>query len=339
MIRKQTQQFIQHVKFSFTYLRKTLLSLIKLRALMLNMAQSQAKYNCTYCSRAFKTSHHLTLHQTSLACNKSNVKVDEVPNDDSSSTEKTTREMLNSINKFMENSDATDRYLDKMIEESEKELANMEKPSKAIKDFDLSVPEFSAKRIHKVPLNVQQPKLIAPKPPQSLTRTIITRNPNGLSSLVKFQPIQCIYCGKPTKERISLAKHMISQHWGMVRDAQGGGRRDNSSYYANIEDSRVIKPTSKAIFKPQKPSADKSSKNPKWLSKLIGTKIKTVQQEMPFEKLLDLPKNDSEACDVCDDDFNWPDEDHQCAKTVKKQNPQTVEGINSLNLNKEIPVF
>jgi len=318
-----------------------------------NMAQSQTRFDCTYCSRAFRTKGHLALHQTSLACNKSNFKENEIPKEDTSSTEQTTREMLDSINKFMKKSETTSKDFDKMMEESKKELENFDTTSKAIKDFDLSVPILNSKDTYKVPAIVQQSQFKAPKPPPSLppslpkSRTIISRHPGernsfGLSN--KFQPLQCIYCGKHTKERISLAKHMISEHWNFVREKQGGGRRDNSYYYANIEDNRVLKPTSKSIFnapRPNLPTHTKSSsslyiktKNPKWLRNL-----KTAEETIPFEKLLDLPKDDSEACDVCDDDFNWPDVDHQCAKTLKKQNLQSVGGIDSLNAIKEIPAF
>jgi len=69
---------------------------------------------------------------------------------------------------------------------------------------------------------------------------------------VKVSRLACYYCGQVQTERISLAKHLVGQHWGQVRDRQGGGRRDNYSYYANIEDSRVIKSrpaTVKQVFR------------------------------------------------------------------------------------------
>ena len=33
----------------------------------------------------------------------------------------------------------------------------------------------------------------------------------------------------------------------------------------------------------------------------------------------DLTKPDPDACEVCDDDFNWPDENHECKKTRKNK--------------------
>ena len=52
----------------------------------------------------------------------------------------------------------------------------------------------------------------------------------------------CYYCGLDVKDRISLALHLVGEHWTEVRERQGGGRMDNSKYYAAIEDSRIIKP-------------------------------------------------------------------------------------------------
>ena len=58
----------------------------------------------------------------------------------------------------------------------------------------------------------------------------------------KVPRLSCYYCGLATTDRVSLTKHLVGQHWALVRERQGGGRRDNSLYYSTIQDSRIIKP-------------------------------------------------------------------------------------------------
>ena len=58
----------------------------------------------------------------------------------------------------------------------------------------------------------------------------------------KVPRLSCYYCGLATPDRVSLTKHLVGQHWGLVRERQGGGRKDNSLYYSTIQDNRIIKP-------------------------------------------------------------------------------------------------
>jgi len=252
-----------------------------------------------------------------------------------------------------------------------------------------------------------------------------------------FNPKPCHYCVEECYDRIELAKHMISDHWGEVYEAHGGGRKPNSTYY-QIEDSRVLRP------KPPPMSARTSfhmkglagadavnrayqatsalQPNPAWLQKLtinkqlarnnlnesqnqigmksqlgnqnqismksqigiqnhVGNRIGMQNQtafrngfamknqfnrqkqmsnqqlanftnyinrkQVPLKKVnkgphnpvwfgntpkrnilpkpspgevLDLTTDDDEVrCEVCEDDFNWPDENHECPLKRKKK--------------------
>jgi len=217
-----------------------------------------------------------------------------------------------------------------------------------------------------------------PNPPA----TIAVKN-SQVQGIVKFRALQCVYCGKQNSDKITLAKHMIADHWAQVRERQGGGRRNNDAYYANIEDSRVIKPTFKAPVlapkppgsnlrplapKPIAPAAAMNSSylnsNPKWLNKLgsNGNKVNKISRNihnpswygkapnrkivpkistLPFGMTFDLTKDDPDACDVCDDDFNWPDENHECKRTLKKQqkvlNSSTSPIPDTKKILKELP--
>ena len=235
------------------------------------------------------------------------------------------------------------------------------------------------------PLQVKAKPEIKPNKPTSVFKapnppaTIAVKN-SQVMGILKTKALQCYYCNKQTSERITLARHMIADHWDLVRDRQGGGRRNNDAYYANIEDSRVIKPTFKAPLiapkqpvsnlrplapKPIAPAAAMNSSylnsNPKWLNKLVGNngkvnkvsrnihnpawygkapnrKIAPKASTLPFGATFDLTKDDPDACDVCDDDFNWPDENHQCKRTLKKELSKSSRSPEMKNILKEIPM-
>ena len=55
-----------------------------------------------------------------------------------------------------------------------------------------------------------------------------------------------------------------------------------------------------------------------------------LKSKIPFEATFDLTKDDPDACSVCDDDFNWPDENHECKRTRQKDPNK----LNSVNRNK-----
>ena len=222
----------------------------------------------------------------------------------------------------------------------------------------------------------------------------------------RLNPLECYYCGHLSSNRIAVAKHMISGHWDEVRERQGGGRRDNSNYYNNIEDSRVIRPEpGSKFFKAQKTTQVMNNvknslvnnslylnQNPKWMGKLgagmsasnINQKKRSVhnpswygtqpnrklapkpivpmpmpgvrapvtgksllkkkfealselrkkKQAIPFEATFDLTKDDPNACSICDDDFNWPDEKHECKRTQGQKPADPNIELNSSNRNK-----
>ena len=65
----------------------------------------------------------------------------------------------------------------------------------------------------------------------------------------KLGRLDCYYCHLAATDRISLTKHLVGQHWDLVRDRQGGGRKDNRLYYSSIQDDRVLQPGGNKLFR------------------------------------------------------------------------------------------
>ena len=364
---------------------------------------NNAGLNCNKCSTVFsnfkhlaqhsKVSHNIQLKEESeitkdpLADQDESIKKVEGEPINLDETEKDTKKMLNDINTFMKTQDSLLIDLDEKVAESQKEVLNVMNStmeSIEIMDSDEEEPTKKPEPIQpQVPLpRNQMTSFKAPKPPPLRPTPIPTSRFSRAGHLMtgSFKPLQCIYCGKHHPEKISLARHMIGEHWETVRNRQGGGRRDNSAYYASIEDSRVIKPDPKAVkpsnLVPKAPGYSAKAQqhmknlaaaqaanakfnmnqNPKWFNKLGGKggnknvhnpswyggvpnrKLlpKQMMPEIPPNMSFDLT-NDPDACEVCDDDFNWPDASHVCKRTLKKQS-QSVGAVTNKKVLQEIPV-
>ena len=276
-------------------------------------------------------------------------------------TEKETKELLKGYKDFMKNNDEMFVDLDAKVQESEKKVLEKSSLSSIVisdDDDDDCIPRMPSLPPGK--RNLPQAEYFkVPKPPQPILPKFMPRpkpmppivpksslvNRAG-AGLMRADPLACVYCSQLAVSRVSLAKHLIAAHWDQVRERQGGGRRDNSAYYASIEDSRIIKPEPKFKLPRTQPSQVRSLANvgpsitPKWLNKLEnGTREnvnkkarnshnpswygappnrKIAPKSIPFEATFDLTKEDPDACSVCDDDFNWPDEKHVCKRTLKK---------------------
>merc|ERR1712126_145243 len=376
---------------------------------VLNIKMNNAGLNCHKCSTMFSNFKHLAQHSRishnielkeekeetmdPLAAKDEPIKNLEGQVINLDETEKETKEMLKDINAFMKTQDSAFIDLDEKVAESQKQVLNvMNNSMESIEIMD-SDEEDTVKKPDPIRPPVPLPRnqtmsFKAPKPPPLRPTPIPTSTFRRAGHLMtgKFKPTQCVYCGKNHAEKISLARHLIGEHWEAVRNAQGGGKRDNSAYYASIEDSRIIRPDPKAVKPsnsvPKPPgysaTAQKHAKNlaaaqaanakynmnqnPKWLDKLggkgssenINRKLRNVHNpswfggvpnrkllpkqmmpEVPSDMSFDLT-NDPDACDVCDDDFNWPDASHVCKRTQKKQS-QSVAGMDKKVLQ-EIPV-
>ena len=71
--------------------------------------------------------------------------------------------------------------------------------------------------------------------------------------------------------------------------------------------------------------------HPSWFGKPQNIALRPPVGGKPlFEATFDLTKDDPDACSVCDDDFNWPDENHECKRTRQKDPNK----LNSVNRNK-----
>ena len=320
-------------------------------------------------------------------------------------TEKETTALLEGYNDFIKNNDAMIADLEKKAQEREKMMLEVSKNSSIeITDDDdddciprlPSLPPGKRSSTDKAPPPqriLPKPKL-RPMPPILPRQSLINRAGAGFK---RMNPLECYYCGQASSNRIAVAKHVISDHWDEVRERQGGGRRDNSAYYNNIEDSRVIRPepgsrvskiyqkTSQVMNNVKTALATNNlylnHHNPKWMGKLganINKKARNVHSpswygtqpdrnlalkpnrprpiaSMPppagksslrkkfealaelkkkkdFEASFDLTKDDPDACSVCDDDFNWPDEKHECKRN--RQKPDSKKELNSSNRNK-----
>ena len=312
-------------------------------------------------------------------------------------TEEETMALLKGYNDFIKNNDAIGVDLEKKVQESEKKVLEVSKNSIEISDDDDDdriprLPDLppgmrnsnyagAFKAFKPPPQSILKPlpKLLPklkPLPPILPRQSLMNRAGAGFRRL---NPLQCYYCGKLSSDRISVARHMIASHWVEVREKQGGGRRDNSAYYASIQDSRVIRPEPGKFPRTPQPIAQKTSQvmnnvsaatsvpqpgtSPRWLDKLgggmkanVNKKVRQVHnpswygtppnrniapkpsvgksgaksKNIPFEATFDLTKDDPEACSVCDDDFNWPDENHECKRTRQKDPNK----LNSVNRNK-----
>ena len=312
-------------------------------------------------------------------------------------TEEETMALLKGYNDFIKNNDAMAIDLEKKVQESEKRVLEVSKNS-SLSSIEISddeddciprLPEmppgmrnstdmgtFKAPKPPPQPIAKPRPLMPKPRPLPILPRqSLMNRAGAGYRRL---DPLQCFYCGQLSPDRISVARHLISSHWAEVRERQGGGRRDNSAYYASIEDNRVIRPEP-GKFPRAQPLAQKTSQvmnnvnaatsvanpitSPRWLDKLggggsanINKKARQIhnpswygkppnrkiaprplvggkpllKSKIPFEATFDLTKDDPDACSVCDDDFNWPDENHECKRTRQKDPNK----LNSVNRNK-----
>ena len=299
-------------------------------------------------------------------------------------TEQETKDMLAGLQEFIKiNELETSDDLDEKVQISEKQVSDIkamesieimdedDSSSESImipdEDEDVNMKVVGTTKL-KTPLELR-PSLSqgfkAPKPPPPMSKKELRRK--QIRGEIPFLPQQCVYCGKHCHDRISLARHMIADHWQLVREAQGGGRKDNSAYYASIEDSRTIKPGPNRVgsFTSSNPTkagtaglaqryVNMNNSNPSWMKKLApatgpltvgsiydqvnknsalnkknirpsihnpswyGTKPNRKVPPPAFTMSYDLTKED-EACDVCDDDFNWPDANHKCKKTMKKE--------------------
>ena len=311
-------------------------------------------------------------------------------------TEEETMALLKGYNDFIKNNDAMAVDLEKKVQESEKKVLEVSKNS-SLSSIEISddeddciprLPEmppgmrnstdvgaFKAPKPPPQPIAKLKPLMPRPRPLPILPRqSLMNRAGAGYRRL---DPLQCFYCGQLSPDRISVARHLISSHWVEVRERQGGGRRDNSAYYASIEDSRVIRPepgkfpraqplaqkTQSQVMNNVSAATSVANPSPRWLDKLgggmsanINKKARQIhnpswygkppnrkiaprplvggkqllKSKIPFEATFDLTKDDPDACSVCDDDFNWPDENHECKRTRQKDPNK----LNSVNRNK-----
>ena len=385
---------------------------------------NNVQVNCHKCSKMFSNFQHLSKH--SETCNQEeNTKTGEtteepvkfeikplpevsdplavtpsVGDSDWAKTEKASMEVMDDYNNFMKTSSVAD--LDEKVQESEKEIHNVDSNA-SLESIEIPDSDDEDKVVRSRPAphpnSILRPKssnastFKAPKPPPP-TMSLVRRPMPLVRSQQRLDPLQCVYCRKLTTDRIALARHLIAAHWAAVRERQGGGRRDNSHYYANIEDNRTIKPAFKHPTKPvpnsvatanlpmnnvQRAAAVnniQAKSNPKWLNKLnhqerlknyhesldkvkpkvenVNKKVRSIHnpswyQSMPNRKIqpkgkmpapmdmmtFDLTKPDPDACEVCDDDFNWPDENHECNKTRKNK---MSNGLNNKKVLQQVQV-
>ena len=59
-----------------------------------------------------------------------------------------------------------------------------------------------------------------------------------------FNPQVCVYCYKPKRENICMAKHLISRHWSRIRSQNMGNSKVTD--YSNLKDDREI-PTDRGL--------------------------------------------------------------------------------------------
>ena len=120
----------------------------------------------------------------------------------------------------------------------------------------------------------------------------------------------CVYCGHTLRDRISLAKHLVGQHWQAVREKQGGGRRNNYSYYSNIQDDRVIKPARLSphitprgsLTRHSNPSIN-GTQNRKIMPKVTGGSFERKILPKPLEVRVNNRRNPPWTAAIRDEDF------------------------------------
>merc|ERR1719186_727416 len=70
--------------------------------------------------------------------------------------------------------------------------------------------------------------------------------------------------------------------------------------------------------------------SPAWFGNLPSRK----PNKMPNpEQVLDLTADDEPTCDICEDDFNWPDENHACP--LKQNKKMKLEQLTNTNESKK----
>ena len=334
---------------------------------------SSTQIRCEKCDKLFDGFKQLKLH-IAASCDKENEKYstggDLIENDthkefehiekvgekdeensteankmDYSENEQEIRNTLADLNDFLKEKDSIFSNLD----------GEFLKSKEAINNADSSIESISTVNIDET-APIEHPPIESFRTAQapSVLRKVVRRGPAAVGK-VPFQAKQCIYCGQHNTDKIRLARHMIAEHWVEVREAQGGGRLDNRNYYANgIEDSRVIKPKlTRTVNRPVIKQVPSLSVAPNWLNKLESNKKITnysrkgqnsfLKGKAPNRKLpppasyCDLTTEQKEAedtCEVCEDEFNWPDEEHRkvCVNNRSKLGTSTAPANNKHNV-------
>ena len=264
--------------------------------------------------------------------NEEKVEVKEKQRGDEISTEDTLMDLseakntLTCLDNFLKENNSMISELSKEVMKSKEAIMNASSSLESVKtvDVDDTEPiEYSISTIAPAP-----PAPPAPPPQRAVhpPAPVIRRNARlGGSRLGGNGPfLQCIYCGKINSDKISLARHLIAKHWAEVRENQGGGQFDNRRYYSHgIEDSRVVKTKQTRTAQPRPTTYQR----PVEINKKITNASRNVQtstrwRKIPNRKLsppvtyIDLTtsstttttSSSSETCEVCDDEFGWPEE-------------------------------
>ena len=245
--------------------------------------------------------------------------------------EKETKDTLTDLNNFLKENNSIFSELNKEVLKSKEAIMNASSSLEFMETGDDTEPiEYSISTI--APL--------LPPPP------VIRRNARVGESRVRGNVpfLQCIYCEKISSDKISLARHMIANHWADVREAQGGGNIDNSRYYSHgIEDNRNLKPEQTRTAKPLvktyrrvplglRPQLETNKKitNASRNSNSSILRGKILERKLsPPVSYVDLTTTIIDMCEVCDDEFSWPEEgveEHRknCVKNRNKvQTPRT----------------
>ena len=183
---------------------------------------------------------------------------------DTFTIEEKTKNTLMDINNFIKEKGLIFKDLDEELTKSKDAIKNANSPLEPISAIEFEDTEPFA--YPKPPTVSHQPQ----RPP------LQQRRRTNKSEKTFFKSNQCPWCGLQNTDRIRLAKHLISEHWLEVREEQGGGRIDNSRYYAHgIEDSRILKVKQNRLVTrtvQRDPVVQRQAKEPGWLGRLETNK-------------------------------------------------------------------
>ncbi len=196
-----------------------------------------------------------------------------------------------------------------------------------------------------------------PSYPPPIPRFNPSYPPPQLPHFNPFLPPPTIQSGPPTEDRKRLGgglrdntayyagikdRHVIRPEPGKFPRAQPLAQKTQSQVMNNVSVATSVANLSSSSEWLDKLGGGMSANinkkarqihHPSWFGKPQNIALRPPVGGKPlFEATFDLTKDDPDACSVCDDDFNWPDENHECKRTRQKDPNK----LNSVNRNKDL---